>query len=204
MQAHGRDRIPPVFLRALKKFKGAGKYEDFLCSDGMVLSVTRFGMPSSADWHGNCLNHWWRSIDRQWRNGMKVDFLNHQMINEMEAYMSRLSQRQKIVASNLANIDTPGYRTKDISFHATMQETLSGSEGVRTSNTRHFRQNPSTPSPAQVFEVQGLPSRNDRNNVDLDNELLKLGETSFGYSVMTQMVRGKFNKLLTAIKEGGA
>ena len=56
---------------------------------------------------------------------MKLDFFNNQTLDAMEAYMTRLSQRQQIVASNLANIDTPGYKTKDISFHATMQELLS-------------------------------------------------------------------------------
>ena len=42
--------------------------------------------------------------------------------------MTRLSQRQQVVASNLANIDTPGYKTKDISFHPTMQEMLSADQ----------------------------------------------------------------------------
>jgi flagellar basal-body rod protein FlgB len=55
---------------------------------------------------------------------MKIDFIHDQTLDAAGAYMSRLSQRQQIVASNLANIDTPGYKTKDISFHATMQELL--------------------------------------------------------------------------------
>ncbi len=56
---------------------------------------------------------------------MKLDFFQNQTIDAMEAYMTRLSQRQQIVASNLSNIDTPGYRAKDVSFHATMEELLS-------------------------------------------------------------------------------
>ncbi|HSW40580.1 MAG TPA: flagellar basal body rod protein FlgB [Acidobacteriota bacterium] len=135
---------------------------------------------------------------------MKVDFFNHQMLNAMEAYMSRLAQRQKIVASNLANIDTPGYRTKEISFHATMQELLSGSGEMMTNNPRHIRAASTNSAPVNVYEEAGLPFRNDSNNVDLDRELMKLGETSFGYSLMSQMVRGTFKTLATAIKEGGA
>ena len=45
---------------------------------------------------------------------MKIDFFNDPTLEAAGAYMSRLSQRQQIVASNLANIDTPGYKTKDI------------------------------------------------------------------------------------------
>lgn len=135
---------------------------------------------------------------------MKLDLLQDQTIDAMEAYMSRLSQRQQIVASNLANIDTPGFKTKDISFYATMQELLSDSIGLQTSSPEHKQSRISVSPQAQVFEVQGIPSREDQNNVDLDKEMLKLSETSFGYSLMTQLVRSKFRTLSLSINEGKA
>ena len=136
---------------------------------------------------------------------MRLDFLSDQTLDAMEVYMTRLSQRQQVVASNLANIDTPGYKTRDISFHATMQELLSGdSMNLRATRPEHTQAwVPVTPQ-AQAFEVQGLPSRTDQNNVDLDREMLKLSQTSFGYSLITQMVRGKFRTLSVAINEGKA
>jgi len=134
---------------------------------------------------------------------MKIDFFHDQTLDAMGSYLSRLSQRQQIVASNLANIDTPGYRTKDISFHATMQELLSeNSAGLRTSRPEHNPGWVPVSPQAQAFEVQGLPFRTDRNNVDIDKEMLKLSETAFGYSLITQMVRGKFRTLASSINEG--
>jgi flagellar basal-body rod protein FlgB len=136
---------------------------------------------------------------------MKLDFFQNDTINAMEAYMTRLSQRQQIVNSNLANIDTPGYKTKDISFHATMQELLSdNSINLRAERPEHNPSMMPTFQQAQVFEVQGLSSREDQNNVDLDREMLKLSETSFGYSLITQMVRGKFRTIAISINEGKA
>ncbi len=136
---------------------------------------------------------------------MKLDFFQSETLNAMEAYMTRLTQRQQVVASNLANIDTPGYKTKDISFHATMQELLSAdSMNLRTTQPEHTEAwIPAAPQ-VQAFEVQGLPERADKNNVDLDREMLKLSETAFGYSLITQMVRGKFRTLASAINEGRA
>jgi flagellar basal-body rod protein FlgB len=136
---------------------------------------------------------------------MKMDFFHDLTLDAMSAYLGRLSQRQQVVASNLANIDTPGYRTKDISFHATMQELLSGDiESIQTTHPRHIQPwVPASPQ-TQAFEVQGLPSRADLNNVDLDREMLKLSETSFGYSLITQLVRGKFRTLASSINEGRA
>jgi flagellar basal-body rod protein FlgB len=136
---------------------------------------------------------------------MKLDFFQNQTLDAMEAYMSRLSQRQQIVASNLANIDTPGYKTKDISFHATMQELLADNVvNPQTSRPEHIQGMIEIFPQAQVFEVQGIPSRADRNNVDLDREMLKLSETSFAYSLITQMVRSKFGMIATSINEGKA
>jgi len=136
---------------------------------------------------------------------MKLDIFQNQTFDAMEAYMARLSKRQQIVASNLANIDTPGYKTKDVSFHATIQELLSENT-LNTQATRpeHSQGTIQVFPQAQVFEVQGLPSGEDQNNVDLDRELLKLSETSFAYSLITQMVRSKFGMIATSINEGRA
>jgi len=119
--------------------------------------------------------------------------------------MGRLSQRQQIVASNLANIDTPGYKTKDISFHATMEELLAENSGsLRTERPEHHKGAIQVFAHVQAFEVQGLPMREDQNNVDIDREMLKLSQTSFAYSLISQMLRGKFRTIASSIYEGKA
>ena len=44
----------------------------------------------------------------------------------------------------------------------------------------------------------------DQNNVDIDREMYKLGETSFGYSMMTQLLHFKFREIGSSINEGRA
>src|ERR1700736_6318306 len=66
--------------------------------------------------------------------------------SRLEQYMDLLSARQKLVASNIANIDTPGYKTRDIDFQFEYMSMLKGS-------------NPS------MVEVPGLVVKNDGNNV---------------------------------------
>jgi len=121
----------------------------------------------------------------------------------MENYMTRLARREQIVHSNIANIDTPGYKTKDIDFHATMEELMSGSStGLRGSRPEHLQTWSFTPAEPIVFEVTGLPSRIDQNNVNIDQEMLKLGETSFGYNMMVQLLRSKLRTIGSSINEG--
>ncbi len=136
---------------------------------------------------------------------MKMDFLQDSTLTAMGNYMNRLSKRQQIVASNVANIDTPGYKTKDISFHATMGELLmQGATPMKASRPEHLAMGEWSFAPLEpeVFEVAGLPSRPDKNNVDIDKEMLKLGETSFGFSMMTQLLRAKFRTIGSSINGG--
>lgn len=107
---------------------------------------------------------------------LKVGLIQDATIEAMGNYMTRLSRRQEVVASNIANIDTPGYKTRDISFHATMEELLSGpSSGLRATRPEHIEEWTFAPEP-EVFEVPGLTMRPDQNNVDIDREMLKLGK----------------------------
>ena len=134
---------------------------------------------------------------------MYLDLFESKTLNAMEGYMDRLSQRQKIVASNLANIDTPGFKTKEITFHATIDELLTAEPSGRLRRTRERHIEADPPGPENiVFEPRGLVERADRNNVDIDREMMKVSETTFGYSMMTQMLRGKYQKLATSINEG--
>ena len=134
---------------------------------------------------------------------MKAEFFNDDTMMAIEAYMTRLSQRYQVVASNVANFETPGYKAKEISFYATMEELLSeDSVSLRTSQPEHISPWASTSVQAQVFEEQGLPLHNDGNNVDLDREMMKVSQTLFGYSVISQVLRTKFRTLSTSINDG--
>jgi flagellar basal-body rod protein FlgB len=102
----------------------------------------------------------------------------------IEQYMNLVSARQKLVASNIANVDTPGYQTKDIDFQSELQSQLSGSK-------------------PNVVEVAGLRTKNDGNNVDMDREARLLAENALRFSVASQLAHSEVNSIRTAIQEGG-
>ena len=101
---------------------------------------------------------------------------------QLERYMDLLSARQKLVASNIANADTPGYHTQDIDFQSEFQNAMGGSP--------------------QVQEVPGLPVKNDGNNVSLDRESRLLSENAMRFSVATNLLRSEIQQVRSAIKEG--
>jgi len=101
---------------------------------------------------------------------------------DIERYMDLLSARQKLVAANIANADTPGYHTQDIDFQSEFRNALIGG-----------------PRPV---EVGGLEMKNDGNNVNLDRESRLLSENALRFSVASNLMRSHLRTLRAAIEEG--
>ncbi len=102
---------------------------------------------------------------------------------DAERYMTLLSERQKLVASNIANVDTPGYSTQDIDFHAEFENASAGQ----------------TPT---VIEPKGLAVKGDGNNVNLDREARLLAENALRFSIASNFARAELSSLKSAIQEG--
>ena len=100
-------------------------------------------------------------------------------------YLSYLTRRQEVVASNIANADTPGYKTRDVEV-----------PGDFSSALRHF-----TPL---VSETGGLIARNDGNNVSIDRESRLLAENDIRFNLTTQLLRSQIKTIRSAIEEGRA
>jgi len=104
--------------------------------------------------------------------------------------------RQKLVSSNLANVDTPGYRTRDIDFHSALQTAIAAEDGSDGATGAGI---PLTPV---ARKLRGLIERPDGNNVSADREGLLLATTQLRFTLSAQLVRDEFHKILTAIREG--
>jgi len=99
--------------------------------------------------------------------------------------MDLLSARQKLVASNIANADTPGYHTKDINFEQEFHSLIAGGS-------------PNT------IEVTGLEVKHDGNNVDLDREARLLSENSLRFNLASNLMKAQLTMVKNAISgEGG-
>jgi flagellar basal-body rod protein FlgB len=110
---------------------------------------------------------------------------------QLERYMDLLSARQKLVASNVANADTPGYITKDLDFQAEFQSAA----GLAT-NAAGFAPN--------VVEVSGLQTKNDGNNVSLDRESRLLAENALRFQLASSLMKTQIQIVKSAINGGGS
>jgi flagellar basal-body rod protein FlgB len=115
--------------------------------------------------------------------------------------MSRAVARQTVAAGNLANLDTPGYRTQEVSFADTLEEQL-GTGAIRATDARHFGAGATVRDAGDVRDTAGLAARRDGNNVQLDRELLGLTRAGGEFSAAQTMLAAKFRLVRYAINEG--
>lgn len=109
-------------------------------------------------------------------------------LQRLERYLDVSVLRHSLISSNLANVDTPGYRTRDVDFAAELRRANGGMEYALFVPT--------------VRPVLGLLERPDGNNVSLERESLLLARTQLGFNTGVQLLRAEFRRLSLAINEG--
>lgn len=106
--------------------------------------------------------------------------------------LSFRGDRQNIISSNIANINTPGYKTKDIAFEKELQKVQNKNDlKLATTHTNHiaFEQNNIKSSGAKAYEVKGLAEQNDGNNVNLDREMSEMSKNQIAFNALQASVK---------------
>jgi flagellar basal-body rod protein FlgB len=117
-----------------------------------------------------------------------MSWINTPQMMLLEKYLDVVNMRQTLVSTNVANVDTPGYHTRDVDFRGELMRTMNGED---TSLTSPF-----------VVPVRGLVARPDGNNVSADREGMLLAEVQLQFKTATALIRSEFTGLSSAIKEG--
>ncbi|MBU8786416.1 MULTISPECIES: flagellar basal body rod protein FlgB [Bacillus] len=121
-------------------------------------------------------------------------------IQTLEGALQRANVKQKVISNNIANVDTPNYKAKKVSFKNMLNEESSRIDATKT-DYRHIdfkgcESNYSIASSKQTSYQQN------RNNVDIDQEMSEMAENQIQYQALVERISGKFNSLKTAITGG--
>lgn len=125
-------------------------------------------------------------------------------IGRLQTALDVASARHTVIASNIANIDTPGYTAKVINFQDAFQGALNGGGlGMKRSVEKHLSGMASAGSmSAYVKDQVNNSMRNDGNNVNIDTEMMALSQNNILYNMAAQLIGSQFNSLKYAISEG--
>lgn len=115
--------------------------------------------------------------------------------------MNMRTQRHQVLASNIANADTPNYKARDFSFESAMQNALAGRDGgialTRTAGG-HIAGGSSGASAAIQFRKE-TQSAVDGNTVDMDVERSQIAENALQYQIVAQLISEKIKGMRNAL-----
>jgi flagellar basal-body rod protein FlgB len=133
------------------------------------------------------------------------DFLSgNPLLTLADKAMGLAVRRQSLIASNLANLDTPGYRTRDLDFEQALKAALGQGQGqslpMARTNPHHLA---GTTGDSATITHPGRPTseRNDGNDVNLDRESMLLARTQSSYQAAALFAQGEIRKMRQAITE---
>jgi len=134
-----------------------------------------------------------------------MSWMNSRAVTLLERSLDATSMRQRVLANNISNIDTPNFKRSDVSFETALRDALNGN-GIkgRTTDDRHIPigtpdLNNVRPS---VYSEQSSSLRQDGNNVDIDAEMANMAQNQIQYNALIQQINRKFASLKYAISEG--
>jgi flagellar basal-body rod protein FlgB len=114
----------------------------------------------------------------------------------LERIIQTASLRHKLLASNIANVDTPGYKAQDIPFNSVLKDQV---VGLARTAPAHVAGSP-IDSGAGDIKGEERSSWEDGNNVSMDMELAHLTENALLYQAGTQLLSKKIQMYMNAIK----
>ena len=97
-------------------------------------------------------------------------------------------QNHRVTGQNLANVNTPNYKAKELQFDQLM------------SNIKNLRTGESLSAEFSLVNTPGLPARSDGNNVDMDREIALLKKNTLAYQTLTQLLGAKMGILKQSIE----
>ncbi len=128
------------------------------------------------------------------------------LLSQIEKKVDWLAARSQILSKNVANADTPGYRTQDLKPFS-LTRTLQGAPALALASTSsgHITDSPRV-SQVPVLD-DNLPiteTSPDGNQVSIEDQMTKVADTGMEYQTMTNLYRKQLSMLKTAIGRGGA
>ncbi len=131
-------------------------------------------------------------------------------INFLSKGLDGASLRQKLLANNISNVNTPGYKREDVDFVSTLEkESKQYNQGtslsLSTTDSGHinFSKSAKSDKPFKRIHMSNTSNRSDGNNVDIENEMAEMAKNNIYYNTMIQQVSARFKFLNSVIDKGG-
>ncbi|CAM3066353.1 MULTISPECIES: flagellar basal body rod protein FlgB [Paenibacillus] len=133
-----------------------------------------------------------------------MNLLNDISFQRLQGALDASNIRQRTIADNIANADTPYFKRSDVAFEEMLQEQMNGDMPVlkgKVTDSRHFVIGPSSSIPTPVVNMdQSTSMNNNQNNVDVDKEMSLLAENQLRYNAYIQQVNEQIKMMRVGVE----
>lgn len=120
--------------------------------------------------------------------------------------LSFRSERQKVISSNIANINTPNYKTKDLEFESQLKQVSNSKDlQLNTTHKNHMKiaDDEIIKNRSHIREVPNLEEQNDGNNVNLDKQMSEMAKNNMIFDAIQGSIKAN-SRLTKSIIEASA
>ena len=110
-----------------------------------------------------------------------------EITNLLEKALNVRAAYHRVIAGNIANVETPGYKEKDVDFQKALERTLSSERGIDS---------------IEIMEKSNSEGAMDNNSVNMENQIMKLTENTMMFNSFVQLINKRFSMLRYVIREG--
>ena len=121
-------------------------------------------------------------------------------INSLERALDFSAVKHKAIAQNIANVDTPNYKAKNVDFQQYLNEAKSMSISAYRTDKKHY--DFSASAGQKVFDYSNFRYNSNGNGVDMDKEQANLATNQIYYNALVDRMSGKLSSLQNVIKGG--
>jgi len=124
------------------------------------------------------------------------------IIDTMEKSLDFSMAKSRTISHNIANVDTPNYKAKDIVFKNVLHDKIINSVKAKQTHLKHLPFSSQSSQPYQVISQRNTMYNHNRNNVDIDKEMTELAKNQIYYQSIIDRLNGEFSNIQTVIRGG--
>ncbi|KPH77020.1 MULTISPECIES: flagellar basal body rod protein FlgB [Bacillaceae] len=123
-------------------------------------------------------------------------------IRTLENSLDYASTKNRVISNNIANVDTPNYKAKDVVFKNILDDAIQSNLEAKKTNDKHLSFHSESNSTYRVITKNNTIYNHNGNNVDIDKQMSDLAKNQIYYNSLVDRMNGKFNSIRTVVRGG--
>lgn len=123
-------------------------------------------------------------------------------INTLTQSLDYSTEKNRTIANNIANVDTPGFKAKEVAFKSILNDTISNSIIAKKTHPKHLDFGQDTNREFYITSNKSTSYNHNGNNVDIDKEMTSLAENQIYYQAVVDRLNGKFSSIQSVLRGG--